>query len=397
VLEIGERLAELESSGLRRRLRVIEGPQGPEVVLDGRPVLLLCSNNYLGLADHPRLRRAAADAALNLGTSAGASRLISGSMTIHTELESRLAEFKRTEAALLFGSGYLANTGAIPALARRGEVVFSDELNHASIIDGCRLARAETFVYRHADTEHLEWGLRRAAGRAALIATDGVFSMDGDIAPLPELADLARRHRCRLLVDEAHATGCIGPGGRGSVAAAGLSGEVDLIVGTLGKALGGYGAYVCGSAKTVDFLVNSARPFIFSTAPPPPAAGAALAALELLIERPERVERLTANAAALRAGLRSEGLEPIGSETQIVPLVVGEADDAMALCERLLAEGVFAQAIRPPTVPPGTCRLRLTTMATHRIADLRRAARLIGAAARDLGFSSGSRDLPLAA
>jgi 8-amino-7-oxononanoate synthase len=390
VLDIEERLAELESSGLRRRLRLVEGPQGPEVALDGRPVLLLCSNNYLGLADHPRLRRAAADAALSLGTSAGASRLISGSMSIHAELESGLAEFKGTEAALLFGSGYLANTGTIAALAQRGEVVFSDELNHASIIDGCRLAGAETFVYRHVDTEHLEWGLRRAAGRAALIATDGVFSMDGDIAPLPELAELARRHRCRLLVDEAHATGCIGPGGRGSVAAAGLSGEVDVIVGTLGKALGGYGAYACGSASLVDFLVNSARPFIFSTAPPPPAVAAAQAALELLVERPRRVERLRANAAALRNGLRSEGLEPIGSETQIVPLVIGEADDAMALCERLLAEGLFAQAIRPPTVPPGTCRLRLTTMATHRMSDLRRAARLIGAAARDLGLATPS-------
>jgi 8-amino-7-oxononanoate synthase len=383
VLDIEERLAELEGSGLRRRLRLVEGPQGPEVVLDGRPVVMLCSNNYLGLADHPRLRRAAADAALSLGTSAGASRLISGSMSIHAELESRLAEFKGTEAALLFGSGYLANSGTIAALAQRGEVVFSDELNHASIIDGCRLASAETFIYRHADTEHLEWGLRRAAGRAALIATDGVFSMDGDVAPLPELAGLARRHHCRLLVDEAHATGCIGPGGRGSVAAAGLSGEVDVIVGTLGKALGGYGAYVCGSAEMVDFLVNSARPFIFSTAPPPPAVAAAQAALELLAERPGLVERLRANAAALRDALHSEGLEPIGSETQIVPLVIGEAEDAMALCECLLAEGLFAQAIRPPTVPPGTCRLRLTTMATHRIADLRRAARLIGAAMRE--------------
>jgi 8-amino-7-oxononanoate synthase len=388
VLEISERLAELESSGLRRRLRMVDGPQGPEVVLDGRPVLLLCSNNYLGLADHPRLRRAAADAALSLGTSAGASRLISGSMSIHAELESRLAEFKGTDAALLFGSGYLANVGAIAALAQRGEVVFSDELNHASIIDGCRLARAETFVYRHADTENLEWGLRRAAGRAALIVTDGVFSMDGDIAPLPELADLARRHGCRLLVDEAHATGCIGPGGRGSVAAAGVTDEVDVIVGTLGKALGGYGAYVCGSDELVDFLVNSARPLIFSTAPPPASVAAARAALELLANRPERVERLRANAATLREGLRSEGLEPIGSETQIVPLVIGEADDTMALCERLLAEGVFAQAIRPPTVPPGTCRLRLTTMATHRVADLRHAARLIGEAARDLGHTS---------
>ena len=383
--DVADRLEELRDRGLHRRLRLIGGPQGPRVTLDGRPVLLLCSNNYLGLADHPRLRRAAADAALALGTSSGASRLISGSMSIHAELEDRLAEFEGTESALLFGSGYLANTGAIAALARRGEVVFSDELNHASIIDGCRLAGAETFVYRHADTEHLEWGLRRAAGRGALIVTDGVFSMDGDIAPLGDIATQAGRHGCRLMVDEAHATGCVGPGGRGSVAAAGLTGEVDVIVGTLGKALGGYGAYVCGSREMVDFLINTARPFIFSTAPPPPAVAAASAALELLAESPKRVERLRGNAAALREGLRAEGLEPIGADTQIVPLLIGEADDAMALCERLLTDGVFAQAIRPPTVPPGTCRLRLTVMATHRVGDLRHAARLIGTAARGLG------------
>jgi 8-amino-7-oxononanoate synthase len=384
LIDLTQRLEELESEGLRRRLRVVDGPQGPEVMLDGRPVLLLCSNNYLGLGDHPRLRRAAADAALALGTSSGASRLISGSMSIHADLEARIAEFEGTEAALLFGSGYLANTGVIAALARRGEVVFSDELNHASIIDGCRLAGAETFVYRHCDTEHLKWGLRRAAGRGSLIVTDGVFSMDGDIAPLAELAILARRHTSRLMVDEAHATGCLGPGGRGSVAAAGLTGEVDLVVGTLGKALGGYGAYVCGSRAMAEYLINTARPFIFSTAPPPPAVAAASAALELLVESPKRVERLQANAKALREGLRSQGLDPIGDDTQIVPLVIGEADDAMALCERLLEQGLFAQAIRPPTVPPGTCRLRLTVMATHRIDDLRHAARLIGDAVREL-------------
>jgi 8-amino-7-oxononanoate synthase len=382
VLDLAERLAELESSGLRRRLRQVEGPQGPRVLLDGTPVLLLCSNNYLGLAGHPRLREAAAEAALRLGTSAGASRLISGSMSIHAELEAGLADFKGSEAALLFGSGYLANTGTIAALADRGEVVFSDELNHASIIDGCRLAGAETFVYRHADPEHLAWGLRQAGDRAALIVTDGVFSMDGDVAPLTELSELARRHGCRLMVDEAHATGCIGPGGRGSVAAAGLAGEVDVIVGTLGKALGGYGAYVCGSRELTEFLISSARPFIFSTAPPPPVVAAASAALELLVERPDRVERLRANAATLHDALRAQGLEPIGSGTQIVPLVVGEADDAMAVCEWLLEAGVFAQAIRPPTVAPGTCRLRLTAMATHRAEDLKQAAKLIGAAMR---------------
>ncbi|MFN2612140.1 MAG: 8-amino-7-oxononanoate synthase [Solirubrobacterales bacterium] len=367
-------------------MRVVSGPQGPRVLLDGQPVLLLCSNNYLGLADHPRVRAAAAEAAMGLGTSAGASRLISGTMTVHGHLERRLAEFKGTEAALLFGSGYLANSGAIAALAGEGGVVFSDELNHASIIDGCRLARAETFVYRHADLEHLAWGLRKAGGRASLIATDGVFSMDGDIAPLPELFALARDHRARLLVDEAHATGAIGPGGRGSVAAMGLSEEVDVLIGTLGKALGGYGAYVCGPAELTEFLVNSARPFIFSTALPPPVVAAASAALELLVSEPERVERLAANADGLRAGLAAEGLELGASDTQIVPVSVGDASDAMALCERVLEHGVFAQAIRPPTVPEGTCRLRLTAMATHRPAELREAAQVIGAAARELNL-----------
>ena len=385
--DVAEQLEGLRDRGLRRRLRLISGPQGPRVTLDGAEVLLLCSNDYLGLANHPRVRGAAADAAMRWGAGAGASRLISGNMQPHVRLEKRLAAFKGYESALLFGSGYLANIGTIAALAGRGEVVFSDELNHASIIDGCRLSRAETFVYRHADVEHLAWGLRQAEGRAALIVTDGVFSMDGDVAPLAGLAELARRHECRLMVDEAHATGCVGPGGRGSVAAAGLTAEVDVIVGTLGKALGGYGAYVCGSAELVDLMINSSRPFIFSTAPPPPLVATASAALDLLAEHPGLVERLAANAAALREGLRAEGLEPIGSDTQIVPLVVGEADDAMALCERLLAEGVFAQAIRPPTVPAGTCRLRLTTMATHRVADLRHAAKLIGAAARDLGLA----------
>lgn len=384
--DVAERLEELRERGLHRQLRLIEGPQGPSVTLDGRPVLLLCSNNYLGLADRAEVREAAAEAALRWGAGAGASRLISGNMEPHRQLESRLAAFKGYEAALLFGSGYLANTGTIAALAGRDEVVFSDELNHASIVDGCRLARAETFVYRHGDIEHLTWGLHRAGGRAALIVTDGVFSMDGDVAPLPELLELAQRHEVRLMVDEAHATGAIGPGGRGSVSAAGLSGEVDVVVGTLGKALGSYGAYVCAGEETIEFLLNSARPFIFSTAPPPPPVGAAQAALGVLETEPQLVERLQANAKALRAALAAEGLEAGRSATQIVPIGVGEAAAAMELCERALQRGVFAQGIRPPTVPEGSCRLRCTVMATHRPQELARAGREIGAAARELGL-----------
>jgi glycine C-acetyltransferase/8-amino-7-oxononanoate synthase len=350
-------------------------------------VLLLCSNNYLGLADNPKVREAAADAANQYGAGAGASRLISGTMSLHRKLEGQLAEFVGAETALLFGSGYLANTGAVAALAGRGEVVLSDELNHASIIDGCRLSRAETFIYRHRDVEHLEWGLRQAGSRAALIVTDSVFSMDGDVAPLPDIAELAARHRCMLMVDDAHGIGAIGPGGRGAVAAAGLSGRVDVVVGTLGKALGSYGAFVCARREVADLLVNTARPFIFSTAPPPPSVGAALAALAILHSRPGLVEQLRRNAATLREALAGYGLDLGGSRTQVVPVMVGDARRAMALCEHSLERGVFAQAIRPPTVPGGTSRLRLAVMATHSAEELRSAARVIGHAGRELGIA----------
>jgi 8-amino-7-oxononanoate synthase len=384
--EIAERLEELRDSGLHRRLRLVGGPQGPRVLLDGREVLLLCSNDYLGLANHPRVRAAAAEAAMEWGAGAGASRLISGNMQPHRSLEQRLAAFEGYESALLFGSGYLANTGTIAALAGRGEVVFSDQLNHASIIDGCRLSRAETFVYRHADLEHLAWGLREAGGRAALIVSDGVFSMDGDVAPLPELVALGRRHGCRLMVDEAHGTGALGPGGRGSVAAAGLSGEVDIVMGTLGKALGSYGAYVCASSELRDYLLNTARSFVFSTALPPPVVAAAAAALELLESEPERVERLAANAAVLRAALGAAGLCAGGAQTQIVPVEIGDPERTMELCERSLERGVFAQGIRPPTVPEGSSRLRFTVMSTHGAEELERAGGLVGAAAGELGI-----------
>ena len=383
--DVAARLDELRRAGLQRRMRLIEGPQGPRVLLDGAEVLLLCSNNYLGLADHPRVRQAAADAAERWGAGSGASRLISGNLAIHEKLEGLLAEFKGTDSALLFGSGYLANTGVIGALARDGQVVFSDELNHASLIDGCRLARAETFVYRHRDLEHLEWGIRRAGPRAALIVTDSVFSMDGDVAPLPDLTALAGRRGIRLMVDEAHGTGALGPGGRGAVAAAGLEGDVDVIVGTLGKALGSYGAYVCTSAELRDLLVNTARPFIFSTAPPPPSVGAAIAALDLLASRPGLVEHLRRNAGVIREALSAQGFDCGHGRTQIIPLAVGDARRAMALCERALEGRVFAQAIRPPTVPAGTSRLRLTVMASHRADELQAAAAVLGHAARELG------------
>jgi glycine C-acetyltransferase/8-amino-7-oxononanoate synthase len=388
VIEIEARLDELKALGLSRRTRLVSGPQGPHVLLDGKPVLLLCSNNYLGLADHPRLREAAAEAAMRWGVGTGASRLVSGTMTIHRRLEERLAEFKGRQAALLFGSGYLANTGTIAALARPGDVVFSDELNHASIIDGCRLSRAEVFVYDHADIEHLRWGIAQAEGRGALIVTDSVFSMDGDVAPLTEIVELARHFGLRTVVDEAHATGTLGPGGRGAAAEAGLEDQIDVIVGTLGKALGSYGAFVACDRQMAQYLVNAARTFIFSTAPPPSAVAGALAALDLLSERPRLVVKLAANAAALRAGLEQEGFDVGESRTQILPLVIGEAQRAMRICEAALAGGVFAQAIRPPTVPDMTSRLRLAVMATHHEDELRAAARTLGAAARSVGLQA---------
>jgi 8-amino-7-oxononanoate synthase len=392
--EVEARLEELRALGLHRRRRVVRGAQGPRVTLDGRRVLLLCSNNYLGLAEHPRLREAASEAALRWGAGAGASRLVSGNMTLHDRLEERLAAFEGTEACVLFGSGYLANTGVVSALARAGEVVCSDQLNHASIVDGCRLARAETFVYRHCDVEHLAWGLERAAPRRAHIVTDSVFSMDGDVAPLAQIVALARRHGARVVVDEAHGTGALGPGGRGAVAAAGLEGEVDVIVGTLGKALGSYGAYACCRRPVAELLVNTARPLIFSTALPPPSLAAALAALDVLEEEPGRVADLQANAAALRAELAGAGVAAGASSTQIVPLVVGDAALAVRVCEAALEGGVFAQAIRPPTVPEGTSRLRLAVMATHSEGDMRAAARTLAQALR---AATGSAPVPAAA
>jgi 8-amino-7-oxononanoate synthase len=385
--EIEQRLAELERLGLDRRLRMVSGPQGPRVLLDGKPVLLLCSNNYLGLADHPRVREAAADAAMRWGVGAGASRLVSGTMTIHRRLERRIAAFEHSEECVLFGSGYLANAGAICALAGPGDTVFSDELNHASIIDGCRLSRAEVLVYKHGDIDHLGRLMRRHGGSGRwTIVTDSVFSMDGDLAPLTEIIDLARRYGARTIVDEAHATGALGPEGRGAIAQAGLEGEVDIVVGTLGKALGSYGAYACARAETIRYLINTSRPLIFSTAPPPPAIAGALAALALLEERPHRVQRLRSNARVLRRALSAEGIPAEDVEMHIVPVIVGDERAAVSLCEAALERGVFAQAIRPPTVAAGTSRLRLAVMASHTAEELRDAARVIGAAARELGL-----------
>jgi 8-amino-7-oxononanoate synthase len=391
MIEIEARLHELKALGLDRRTRLVSGPQGPRVVLDGKPVLLLCSSNYLGLADHPRVREAAAEAAMRWGVGAGASRLVSGTMTIHRRLEERLAAFAGRESALLFGSGYLAHAGTIAALARPGDVVFSDELNHASIIDGCRISCAEVFVYDHGDVEHLEWGIARAGARRALIVTESVFAADGDVAPLAEIVELARHYRLRVLVDEGHATGVLGPGGRGGLAEAGLVDEVDVTVGTLAHALGSYGAFVACDEQMASYLLNAARTFRFSTALPPPAVAGALAALGLLEEGPRRVQRLAANAAVLRAELEREGFDVRGSRTQIVPLWVPDADLAVRIGDTALALGVCVEVTGPPAVAPMTSRLRLAVMATHREEELSDAARTLGQAARAAGLEPRAR------
>lgn len=395
MIDVEARLSELGAMGLHRRTRLVSGPQGPHVLLDGKPVLLLCSDNYLGLADHPRVREAAAEAATRWGVGAGASRLVSGTMTIHRRLEERLAAFMRRESALLFGSRFLANAGTIAALARPGDVVFTDELNHASILDGCRLSGAEVFIYDHRDVEHLAWGIREAEGRGALIATASVFSMDGDVAPLEQIAELAARHRIRLLVDEAHGIGTLGPEGRGALSHLELEDQADVIVGSLGKALGSYGAFVACDEMMARYLLNTARTFNFTTAPPPPAVAGAMAALKLLEERPRLVDKLRANAAALRQELERAGLEPQRSATQIVTLVVGDPQLAAGVCDEALERGVFVQGIAPPAVPPLGSRLRLAVMASHRTEELREAARVLADAAREAGFEHRPRPIPL--
>ena len=362
---IERRLEEIRSRNLYRQLKVVDGEQDATVVLNGREVLNLSSNNYLGLANHPALKEAAREALDRWGCGSGASRLISGNMTAHEELEQRIARFKGTEAALVFNSGYQANVGIIATLAEKDDVVLSDELNHASVIDGCRLSRAAVSVYRHCDMEHLESLLKAApAGARKLIVTESVFSMDGDVAPLREMVELAERHGAMVMVDEAHATGVRGPNGAGVVAELGLGDRVLVQMGTLGKALGAFGAYVAGSARLRELLINRARSFIFTTSLPPVVMAMAAASVELVEKEPARRCALQRNTAKLRDGLQQVGCTVAGS-TQIIPVIVGEEQPCMDLAARLLESGFYVQGIRPPTVPPGTSRLRVTTMATH--------------------------------
>ncbi len=373
-----DELRDLETRALRRSVVTPETGPEPRVMLDGREYRLFTSNNYLGLATHPAVIEAAVGATRRYGAGASASRLLCGSTPLHGDLEKRLAAMKGQEACLLYSSGYLANLGALSALAGPEDAVFSDELNHASIIDGCRLSRARPVVYRHLDLDHLEACMRETPSRRRIIVSETVFSMDGDIAPLPGLAEVAARHDALLMLDEAHATGVLGEGGRGAVSHFGALPPAEMaVVGTLSKALGAAGGFVAGSRSLVEYLLNRSRPFIFSTALPPAAAGAALAAVGLLASEPWRRERVLALAEVLREGFASQGYPRPASATPIVPLMIGEARTALEVEARLREAGILARAIRPPTVPEGTCRIRFNVMATHEEDDIRLAVEAV--------------------
>lgn len=368
---LARELSQLEQKGLRRHLRTVRGSSDRVIELDGDKVINFSANNYLGLANHPALIDAATAALSSAGLGATASRLIVGNHDLHERLEQALAQFHQRPAARLFNSGYNANVGTIQALARVGDVVFSDQLNHASLIDGCRLSRSRVCVYPHSDINTLRTLMNEHRGNHRFVVTDAVFSMDGDRARLADLAELCREQRATLLVDEAHAIGILGPEGRGLAAQLGV--EPDVVVGTLGKSFGGFGAYVTGTNELAEVLLNKARSFIFTTALPPSMAAASLAALAVLRGREgdARRARLHDSITHFAHGLATRGLLGAGSgHTAIFPVLVGDDARAMQCCERLLERGLYAQGIRPPTVPPGTARLRFALMASHRREDI---------------------------
>jgi 8-amino-7-oxononanoate synthase len=361
-----DEINDLKKKGLYREMRTVEGEQDSSVVINGKRVLMFSSNNYLGLANHPGLKKASMDAALYYGTGSGGSRLISGSMEVHRTLEKELALFKGTDGALLFSSGYHANVGAISALAGEGDLILSDEFNHASIVDGCRLSRGEVRVYKHGDMNSLKEILRRSSKfKQRLIVTDSVFSVDGDIAPLPDIVDLAEKYSALVMVDDAHGTGVLGKKGKGAIEHFGIAGKVEIQMGTLGKALGSFGAYIAGSEDLIQYLVNKTRSLLYTTALPPSVCGSALAALKILGERPELVSKLRNNANYFRKGMRDLGYPIPESGTPILPLVLRDPFVTMNMARSLFDEGVYVQGIRPPTVPEGTSRLRITLMASH--------------------------------
>jgi len=384
-----EALEELKAKNQYFHLRVLEGEQKPVAIFDGKEVINLSSNNYLGLTTHPKLRRAAIDATRKYGVGSGAVRTITGTMKIHMELEEQIARFKKVEACVVFQSGFAANAGTVSAILGKEDLIISDELNHASIIDGCRLSRATIKVFKHKDIADCERVLKETEnwpGKKLLI-TDGVFSMEGDIADLPALCDLAERFNCIMMVDDAHASGVLGSRGRGTIDHCGVHGRVDIQVGTLSKAIGAIGGYVCGSKDLIEFLYHRARPFLFSTSHPPSVTATCQAAFELLdSEAGEKlIKKLWANTKLFKRKLKKLGFKTGESETPITPILVGDAGKAFEFSRELFAEGVLAMAIGFPTVPEGKARLRTIVTATHKRADLDLAAEIIGRVGKKIG------------
>ncbi len=380
-----EKLDQIKKNGLYRKMKHLQTPQGPHIKIDGKDYLLLSSNSYLGLCNDDRLRQAALDAIEKYGVGSGGSRLTTGSYEIHQKLEEEIAAFKGTEAALLFNTGYMANVGTISSLASKSWVIFSDRLNHASIIDGCRLSGAEIVVYDHCDMSDLARKVQGYPNRQALIVTDGLFSVDGDIAPLPALVEIAKKNNILLMVDDAHATGVLGPNGGGTADYFGLCDEIDISMGTLSKALASEGGFIAGKRSMIDYLVNTARSFIFSTALSPATIAISLKALEIVRTEPQRRNTLLANAAWFRAELRAAGFDVAENEAPIISIVIGEPDLAVTFSNRLMERNIFVSAIRPPTVPEGTSRLRISIMATHARDDLKKALNCIAEIGHELG------------
>jgi len=380
-------LEALNAQGLYRHLRVLSDAQKARTTVDDREVVNLSSNNYLGLTTHPRLRERALDAITRYGVGSGSVRPIAGTLEIHLELERRLADFKETEAVVVFQSGFTANAGTVSAILTSDDVVISDELNHASIIDGCRLSRASIKVFPHKDVSAARKILTQLpASQRTILITDGVFSMDGDLGPLPDLCALAEEFGCIMMVDDAHASGVFGKNGRGTIDHFGVRGRVDIQVGTLSKAFGALGGYVAGSRALIEFLYHRARPFLFSTSHPPAVAAACIAAIDVLLEEPQHMERLWDNTRFFRAGLQSLGFNTGISDSPITPVIVGDGALAMKLSDRLFAKGVFAQGIGFPTVARGRARVRTIVTATHTRPDLQFALDVFGAVGRELGI-----------
>jgi glycine C-acetyltransferase len=381
-----DELNKLREQKLYQKLRVLETEQGPVSRFDGREVINLSSNNYLGLTTHAKLRARAREAIEKWGVGSGAVRTIAGTMAIHLELEEKIARFKQVEAAVVFQSGFTANAGTVQAVLSREDVIISDQLNHASLIDGCRLSRAEIRIFPHKDLEACESILKGIAARPCrkLLVTDGVFSMDGDIAPLPQLVELAEKYGCIMMIDDAHASGVLGRNGRGTVDHFNLHGRVDIQVGTLSKAIGALGGYVCSTRDAIEFLYHRARPFLFSTSHPPSVVATCLAAFEVLEEEPQLIERLWANTKFFKEGLQRLGFNTGVSETPITPVMVGDAALAHQFSRELFGAGVFAQSLGFPTVPEGKARIRTIVTATHTPEELTQALEILASVGKRL-------------